>query len=225
MEAGTRSAPVEEVLLSRITLVPHSVPRRVMDPIARAVARTGITPNGVTALGFLGNCAAAVLVARGHLLAAGIAMLFSSGLDLVDGALARATGRATPFGAVFDAVLDRYSEAVVLLGLTVYFADREAYVQVSLLFAAVTGSVLVSYVRARAETLGYTLREGLFTRAERVLLTAAALIVARWWTGGLTGALWVLAVVANVTALQRLYHVWVKHRNATAGAGQPESET
>ena len=196
-----------------------------MDPIARAVARTGITPNSVTALGFLGNCAAAVLVARGHLLAAGIVMLLSSGLDLVDGALARATGRATPFGAVFDVVLDRYSEAVVLLGLTVYFAGREAYVQVGLLFAALTGSVLVSYVRARAETMGYTLREGLFTRAERVLLTAAALIAAPWWTGGLTGALWVLAVVANVTALQRLYHVWVKHRSATAEAGQPESET
>lgn len=204
--------------LSRITLVPHSVPRRIMDPIARAVARTGITPNGVTALGFAGNAAAALLAARGQLAAAGMVMLVASGLDLVDGALARATGRATAFGAVFDAVLDRYSEALVLLGLVAYFGDREAYVQVGLLFAAVTGSVLVSYVRARAEILGYTLREGLFTRAERVLLVALALIVSAWWPGALTAALWVLATVANATALQRLYHVWAKTRGE-AGTG------
>ncbi len=121
-----------------------------MDPIARAVARTGITPNGVTALGLVGNLIAAWLAADGRWLAAGLVMLVGSGLDLLDGALARATGRVTPFGAVFDAVLDRYSEAVVLLGLVVYYADRDAYVQVVLLFAAVTGSILVSYVRARA---------------------------------------------------------------------------
>lgn len=178
-----------------------------MDPIARAVARTGITPNGVTTLGFLGNGVAGVLVARGHLPVAGAVMLAASALDLVDGALARATGRATPFGAVFDAVLDRYSEAVVLLGLLVYFADRGAHVQAVLLYAALTGSVLVSYVRARAEILGQSLRDGLFTRAERVLLTAAALIVSSWWPPAVTVALWALAVVTNVTALQRLYHV------------------
>ena len=195
-----------------------------MDPIARAVARTGITPNGVTALGFAGNAVAAVLAGSGQLALAGVVMLAASALDLIDGALARATGRVTPFGAVFDAVLDRYSEAVVLLGLLVYYADRDADVQVGLLFAAVTGSVLVSYVRARAETMGYTLREGLFTRAERVILTAVALIAAAWWTGGLTVALWLLAVVTNVTALQRLYHVWGKTREAGPGGEGRESE-
>ncbi|HEY7295908.1 MAG TPA: CDP-alcohol phosphatidyltransferase family protein, partial [Dehalococcoidia bacterium] len=139
------------------------------------MARTGLTPNGVTAIGFAGNCLAALLVARGYLLAAGVVMLIGSGLDLVDGALARATGRASRFGAVFDAVLDRYSECIVLLGLVAYEADHDRFVQVALLFAAVTGSVLVSFVRARAETLGLTRREGLFTRAERVVLTAVAL--------------------------------------------------
>lgn len=195
-----------------------------MDPIARAVARTGITPNGVTALGFLGNCAAAVLAGQGRLPAAGAVMLIASALDLVDGALARATGRVTPYGAVFDAVLDRYSEAVVLLGLVVYYAGRDAGAQVALLFAALTGSVLVSYVRARADTLGFTLREGWFTRAERVLLIALTLVAAGWWTGAATAALWVLAVAANATALQRLYHVWGKTRSAAADAGRRESE-
>jgi CDP-diacylglycerol--glycerol-3-phosphate 3-phosphatidyltransferase len=189
-----------------------------MDPIARAVARTGITPNGVTALGFAGNCVAAALAARGALLAAGLMMLVGSGLDLIDGALARATGRVTAFGAVFDAVLDRYSEAVVLLGLLIYEADRDANPEVALLFAALTGSVLVSYVRALAETSGLTLREGLFTRAERVLLTAFALVLAPWLPVALTVALWVLAVLTNVTALQRLYHVRVKSRDESEGS-------
>lgn len=195
-----------------------------MEPVARAVARTGITPNGVTALGFAGNGIAAILAARGDLAAAGLVMLAASGLDLVDGALARATGRVTAFGAIFDAVLDRYSEAVVLLGLVVYLGDRGAHVQVALAFAALTGSVLVSYVRARGETLGFLLREGLFTRAERVVLMAAALIVSGWWTGALTAALWVLAVVANLTALQRLRHVWQKSSGAAGAAGQEERE-
>jgi CDP-diacylglycerol--glycerol-3-phosphate 3-phosphatidyltransferase len=189
--------------------------------VVRAVARTGITPNGVTAIGFVVNCIAAVLAARGQLLAAGLVMLFGSALDLVDGALARATGRASRFGAVFDAVLDRYSEAIMLLGLVIYQADRGGYWQVGLLFAALTGSVLVSYVRALAETQGHTLREGLFTRVERVLLVAVALILARWTDAALIVALWLLAVLTNLTALQRMYHVRVKERAIDAGEGRP----
>lgn len=208
-------------MLSRFTLLPHTAPKRLLDPVVRVVARTGITPNGVTAIGFAVNCIAAVLAARGHLLAAGFMMLAGSALDLVDGALARATGRATPFGAVFDAVLDRYSEAIMLLGLVVYEAERGAFVQVGLLFAALPGSVLVSFVRAMAETHGYALREGLLTRVERVILVAVALILARWVEVALTAALWLLAVLTNLTALQRMYHVWEKERAATSGKEQP----
>jgi len=188
----------------------------VLDPIVRAVARTGLTPNGVTAIGFAGNVVAAVLAGAGLLLAAGLVMLAGSGLDLIDGALARATGRVSRFGAVFDAVLDRYSEAVVLLGLMWYYADRDAVIEPALLFAALAGSVLVSSVRARAETLGLSLREGLFTRAERVVLLAAALCVAAWWRPALTLALWLLAVLTNLTAWQRVYHVWTKTGEGTA---------
>lgn len=180
----------------------------------RGVARTGITPNGVTAFGFLMNGVAALLAARGATLAAGIVLLVGSGLDLIDGALARATGRASRFGAVFDAVLDRYSEILVMLGLVLYFEDRDAALEIVLLYAALAGSVLVSTVRARAETLGYSLREGLFTRVERVVLTGAALIIATWWEPALTVALVLLAVLTNLTAVQRVYHVWQKAREA-----------
>ncbi len=191
-------------------LLPRTAPRRLLDPVVRAAARAGLTPNAVTALGCLGNGAAALLIARGWLPAAGGLMLVSSLLDLVDGALARATGRVSRFGAVFDAVLDRYSEAVVLLGVVAYQAERAASLPMALAFAALTGSVLVSYVRARAETLEFALREGLFTRAERVALMAVALIAATWWGDALTAALWALAVLANLTALQRLVHLCSK---------------
>ncbi len=190
------------------TILPHAVPTHIAEPIARAVARTGITPNMVTAIGFIGNLIAAWLAADGRWLAAGLVMLVGSGLDLLDGALARATGRATRFGAIFDAVLDRYSEAAVLFGLLVYFESRDAFVQVGLTYVALAGSVLVSLVRARAEIDGMRLREGLFTRAERVVLTAVALIAGQWAPVAVTIALWILAVLASLTALQRVYYTW-----------------
>ena len=190
------------------TILPHAVPKQIAEPVARAVARTGITPNGMTALGLVGNLVAAWLAAERRWLAAGLVMLVGSGLDLLDGALARATGRTTRFGAIFDAVLDRYSEAAVLFGLLVYFERRDDLLQVGLIYVAVAGSVLVSLVRARAEVDGIQMREGLFTRAERVVLTAVALIAGHWAPPAVTIALWVLAVLSSLTALQRVYYSW-----------------
>jgi len=185
------------------TLLPHSVSRQITDPIISVIARTGVTPNHLSALGFLGNVGAGVLAARGEFLAAGLLVLVFSALDLLDGALARATGRATRFGAIFDSVLDRLSEAAVLGGLVFYFAERDEQREIILCFVALAGSIMVSYVRARAQAEGLELREGLFTRAERVLLVGGGLII-----GQIRIALWILAVMASATALQRLYAVW-----------------
>ncbi|MGH2599013.1 MAG: CDP-alcohol phosphatidyltransferase family protein [Dehalococcoidia bacterium] len=196
------------------TILPHAVPAQIAEPIARTVARTGITPNVVTVLGLIGNLIAAWLAAEGYWLVAGLVMLVGSGLDLLDGALARATGRATRFGAIFDAVLDRYSEVAVLFGLLVYFERRDDLLQVGLIYVAAAGSVLVSLVRARAEVDGMRLREGLFTRAERVVLTALALIVGTWWSPAVPIALWVLAALTSLTALQRVYYTWKLGRDA-----------
>ena len=190
------------------TILPHAVPTQIAEPIARAVARTGVTPNGITALGLLGNLVAAWLAADGRWLAAGLVMLAGSALDLLDGALARATGRATRFGAIFDAVLDRYSEAAVLFGLLVYFERRDDLLQIVLIYIAVAGSVLVSLVRARAQIDGVDLREGLLTRAERVVLTAMALILGAWRPVAVPAALWIIAVLASITAMQRVYYTW-----------------
>ncbi len=195
------------------TLLPHSVPRRVTDPIVAAIARLGISPNHLTALGFAGNLGAAALAARGQFLAAGLVMLVASALDLLDGALARATGRVSSFGAVFDATLDRMSEAAVLGGLTFYYAGRGDREEVVLCFAALAGSVLVSYIRAHALARGLDLRDGLFTRAERVLVLGGGLIIDQ-----VRIALWILAVLANATAVQRLFGAWAGFRRQGATA-------
>ena len=189
--------------LRSFTLLPHSIPRRITDPVVAVLVRLGLTPNQLTLLGFAGNLGAAVLAARGEFLAAGLVMLVASALDLLDGALARATGRASPFGAVFDATLDRLSEAAVLGGLTFYFVERGKTEETVLAFAAFAGSVAVSYVRAQAKANGLELRDGLFTRAERVLVLSGGLIINQARI-----ALWVLAVLANATAVQRLYVAW-----------------
>jgi len=188
-------------------LLPRSAPRWLTDPIVDILARLGVTPNMLTTAGVLGNLGAAVLAGRGDFLPAGIVVLAASSLDFLDGALARATGRVTDFGSVFDAVMDRVSEAAILFGLLVYFSDRGGRTEELLVFAAVVGSFLVSYVRARAQIVGLNLREGLFTRTERVMLLGLGLIIDQ-----VTPMLWILAILAGATAAQRLLLVWAKTR-------------
>ncbi len=195
------------------TLLPHTVPRRITDPIVGVLARTGVSPNQLTVLGFLGNVGAGVLAARGEFLPAGLVMLAFASLDLLDGALARATGRASAFGAVLDATLDRLSEAAVLGGLLFYYASRGDREEVVLCFAAITGSIVVSYVRAQALANGLDLRDGLFTRAERVLLLGGGLIISQI----LRIILWILAIMSYATVLQRLYVAWGGLRGGQAG--------
>ena len=200
-------------------LTPRSAPKWVTDPAVNVLSRLGVTPNMLTLLGFAGNVGAAVLAADGRFLAAGIVMLAFSALDFLDGSLARATGRATPFGSVFDATMDRLSEAAVLFGLLWFFSDRGAREEELLIFAAVVASMMVSYLRARAEVIGLTLREGLFTRTERVLLLGGGLILHEALDENvLTPVLWALALTAGFTAVQRLAIVWLKTRDMSDSA-------
>jgi CDP-diacylglycerol--glycerol-3-phosphate 3-phosphatidyltransferase len=190
------------------TLVPHTLPPRLTEPVGRSIARTGVTPNMITAAGLAGALVAAVLVARGQFLAGGIVMLAAAALDLFDGMVARASGQVTAFGGVLDSTCDRLSEAAVLGGLVFRLAGEGKREEVVVAFAAVVGSLLVSYLRARAEAAGMQLREGLFTRAERVLVLGVGLIF-----GWVRLALWILAVLANLTAAQRL---WLVRQRAVA---------
>ncbi|MFN0095861.1 MAG: CDP-alcohol phosphatidyltransferase family protein [Dehalococcoidia bacterium] len=186
--------------MPRLNLMPQRLPAGFSDRLGRTVARFGVTANTISLVGFFGNGAAAILVAREQLIAAGIVYLFFSALDLVDGAVARATGTASPYGAVFDAVLDRASEILLLAGCAWYFADRGERVQSAVTYAALFGSVAVSYMRARAEVMGLSMREGVFRRQERVALMGIGLLF-----NGLTVVVWLLAVLSNLTALQRFW--------------------
>ncbi len=200
-------------------LTPRSAPKWVTDPAVNLLSRLGVTPNMLTLAGFGGNVAAAVLAADGRFLAAGIVMLTFSALDFLDGSLARATGRATSFGSVFDATMDRLSEAAVLFGLLWFFSDRGAREEELLIFAVVVASLMVSYLRARAEVIGLKLREGVFTRTERVLLLGGGLIVHDIIDENvLTPVLWALALIAGFTTLQRLAMVWLKTRDMSDSA-------
>ncbi len=200
-------------------LTPRSAPKWITDPAVSVLSRLGVTPNMLTLFGFAGNVGAAVLAANGRFLEAGIVMLAFSALDFLDGSLARATGRATPFGSVLDSTMDRLSEAVVLFGLLWYFSDLNARDEVLLIFAAVVASIMVSYLRARAEIIGVKLREGIFTRTERVLLLGGGLILQDILdTNVLTPVLWALALVAGFTVLQRLAMVWLKTRDMSDSA-------
>ena len=197
------------------SLMPRKAPAWLTEPAVGVLSRLGVTPNMLTVAGVAGNAGAGVLAASGEFWQAGVVMLMFSALDFLDGALARATGRATPFGSVFDAVLDRVSEAAVLFGLLWHFSDRGDRMEELLIFVAVVGSILVSYVRARAEIIGLKMREGVFTRTERVVLLGGGLIIAGAGVNdALTVVLWILATLASLTAAQRLAIVWWQTRGS-----------
>ncbi|MGE3960908.1 MAG: CDP-alcohol phosphatidyltransferase family protein [Dehalococcoidia bacterium] len=186
------------------SILPRRAPAAVLDPIVGVLASVGVTPTMLTTLGFLGNVLAAYFVVEGWLLAGGIAVLLFSALDMLDGALARSTGTASRFGALYDSTLDRLSEAAVLFGILWYQLDLGNREEALLAFLAVVGSLMVSYVRARSEGLGMPLKDGLFTRSERVVLTGVFLLF-----GWLRLALWILAVLTLFTAAQR---TWIAGR-------------
>jgi CDP-diacylglycerol--glycerol-3-phosphate 3-phosphatidyltransferase len=173
-----------------------------LDPLAGFLNRLGLTPNMVTGLGLLGNVVGAVYLARGELLTGGIWIALMTPVDALDGTMARLRGESSDFGAFVDSVSDRYSELIIYGGLLYHFLRLGEPLGGLLTFGAAAGSVLVSYVKARAEGLGYEARVGLLTRAERYIVLAPSLIFNQLYLG-----LGIIAVFANITALQRVWHV------------------
>ena len=174
----------------------------VLDPLGRIFLRLGLTPNMVTVLGLLGNTVGAYYLAHSELLIGGIFVVVMTPIDALDGTMARLRGEASDWGAYVDSVSDRYSELIIYGGLLYHYLVLGDPLGGMLTFGAAAGSVLVSYVRARAEGLGYEAKVGLLTRAERYLVLAPALVFNQLYIG-----LGILAVFANFTALQRVWHV------------------
>ncbi|MCJ7621519.1 MAG: CDP-alcohol phosphatidyltransferase family protein [Anaerolineae bacterium] len=173
----------------------------LLESIVRPLARAGISPNILTVVGFLAMVGVAWVLSQGYERLAGLLIIAVGLFDALDGALARSTGKSTTFGAFFDSTLDRFAEIALYLGLLyLYRGDTLATV---LIYLTITGSLMVSYTRARAEGLGVECKVGLFTRLERLAVLVLGLLLHRTLL-----ALVVLAVLSNLTALQRMWHIW-----------------
>ena len=179
--------------------------RRVIASIMARITRIPVTANQVTIAGFVLNAIAAVLVYREAYIAGGVLFLVGSILDIFDGAVARARGEAGPRGAMFDSILDRFSEAIMLGAIALVFARDGNEIALIAVIAALTSSFMTSYLRARAEALGLDGTHGVMARAERVVLIAAALLFAP--LGALPWGIILLAVLSTATVVQRARHV------------------
>jgi len=179
----------------------------VLDPLGRFFNRLGFTPNMMTMIGLAGNTVGAIFLSRGNMLVGGLLILVMTPIDALDGTMARLRGESSDFGAFVDSVSDRYSELIIYGGLLYYFLSIGEPVGGLITFAAAAGSVLVSYVKSRAETLGFTAKIGILTRAERYLILAPSLVLSYWFPSLVYIGLAIIAIFANITALQRIWHV------------------
>ena len=175
----------------------------LMRTVGTTLGRTGLSPSFFTVLGFVAVAADSVLIALGYLQLAGVLLIASLLLDSLDGAVARATGRVSAFGGFLDSTLDRWAEVALFFGMGVALSRLGSTLDLVFVYWAVCGSMLVSYTRARAESIGVPCKEGLFTRFERMVVMVLGLLTT--WLG-LANA--IIALLATLTALQRLWYVW-----------------
>jgi CDP-diacylglycerol--glycerol-3-phosphate 3-phosphatidyltransferase len=177
--------------------------RWLLEPLARLIGRTGISPNLLTVIGFALTVGVAYVLATGHLQIGGVLLAVAGTFDALDGTVARLAGRKSRFGAFLDSIVDRLSEAVIFLGLLVHYTQQGGRQESFLIYATIVGSLMVSYARARAENIGVECKKGILTRFERTAVLVIGLIVNQ-----MSITLWVMAVLSNFTALQRMYIVW-----------------
>jgi CDP-diacylglycerol--glycerol-3-phosphate 3-phosphatidyltransferase len=204
--------------MARLSGVRKALAYHLSEPVVSLLARTSITPNTVTWLGFLLILGAAALIVTEHLFAAGFFVLAAGFLDMLDGALARHTNRTTLFGAILDSALDRLSDAVLLLSILALFllAEEQSGLfsllikEWSILVTAIAlfASLLVSYIRARSEGLGIECQAGLFTRPERIIILVVGLLLNQ-----VVIALCIIVVFSLITAVQRLLYVRQQTKN------------
>ena len=194
--------------------------KKVIDAIVRGLARSRMNPNALTFIGLLINVGCAFLYGQGLFFVAGLVMIVANLFDVLDGSVARYRGRVTRFGAFFDSVIDRYSDVVVFVGIMVFYARdtaRHSTLLVALTGIALVGSVMISYSRARAESLDIACKVGFLERPERVVLLIIGSLTEIPWSAGpllhsflhkMPQVLWVLAVLSHWTVVHRIYHTW-----------------
>jgi len=185
-------------------------------PVSAGFDKLGFSPNGVTILGLIVTLISAIFISLGMFLVGGIVMLIGSALDLIDGGLARRLGKVSNFGALLDSVIDRFQEALVFFGVLIYFLTGPCDSLMTgfdtcsigpvLAYSAFIGSVMVSYLRARAEGLGIDCKVGIMTRPERVIAVGIGLILSQWISIVILFVLVIITVLGLYTTIQRLVH-------------------
>jgi len=213
----------------RLTLLPEPLKQgflRAIDPIADGLVRVGLTPNGITTISVLVLLGSGAFFAVGWLRAGAVLLLLSGLFDLLDGKVARRFGMSSQFGAFYDSTMDRLGEGALFMGIGIFYiqsvmqtaGERLPVLGLGLCFAALTGSLLVSYTRARAEGLGLDCKVGMAQRAERIVFLGVPTAI---WAAGpsgwlLLGILVWLTLVSWITVVQRIHHVWRITRGADA---------
>jgi CDP-diacylglycerol--glycerol-3-phosphate 3-phosphatidyltransferase len=177
----------------------------LLTPLIKILTRWGINPNSFTLAGLIITSMAAVAFIMGYLRLGGFLILLGGLCDTIDGSLARFANKATHFGAMFDSAVDRYSEFVMFFGMVVYFVMLKDYPTSVVVFFALCGSIMVSYSRARAESLGFDSRVGIMQRPERIVFLGLGALIN---PGALKFAIWLVAIFANFTAFQRIRHAY-----------------
>src|SRR5579871_5181054 len=179
----------------------------IIDRIVRWLALSRIHPNVLTAFGLVINIVAACLFAAGSFRWAGVVVILAGLFDMVDGRVARATKQVTPFGGFFDSVVDRYSDLALFMGLLVYYSSINRNFYIVLTAVVMTGSVMVSYTRARAENAIPRCKVGFLERPERVVLIIIGALFNR-----MAPVLWVIALLSNLTVVHRMIYTWQEAR-------------
>src|SRR5215470_3330527 len=175
--------------------------------IRNRLIESRLTPNAISLTGFALCVVAAVFVLQGWWIAGGVAFIVGSVCDTLDGRYSRMSGKGSPFGAFLDSTLDRMEEGIVLAAVAKYFSSQGEDLAVAAVVVAVLASLMVSYTRARAEALGVECKVGIADRAVRVVILSAGLVFAEFWDDAITIAVYVLAAMAVITVLQRIFHV------------------
>jgi len=177
--------------------------RSILNSIVNLLSALRVNPNILTLVGLVINIGASVLFAMGMFTLAGLVVIFAGIFDMVDGEVARRTGRVTKFGAFFDSMIDRYSDMVLLLGLVVWYAKLDRIFYAGLVVMSLIGSIMTSYTRARAESLIPACKVGFLERPERIVLLVIGALSNR-----MGAAMWVMAVLSNWTVSQRIWYTW-----------------
>ena len=191
-----------------LRMIPESIQKRclkILEPLFNYLAKWGFSPNTFTVAGVIITTLAALAFILGYIRIGGILVLLGGLCDTFDGGIARSANKVTRFGAFFDSALDRYSEFVLFFGMGAHFVAIKDYMTSIVIFIALCGSIMVSYCRARAESLGFNATRGIMQRAERIVLIGFG---ALFHVIALKIAIWLVAILANVTAIQRIRYAY-----------------